>query len=188
MARRWRAKLGWMIALPYLISFVLPFERSIGAFCFVWCLLAFIASILWLLIWLANPFLWAGLWALRAGRWDRAAILGVIACLFASLPLVRLDDGRRILPPSSSILSQSSYFTWLASMVLLAGVGSIGWASSGFSRWPQVRLRTLMMAIAYTALLLALARVAPTLMSWLLPRSSGIYMGTILWFHVDGLT
>lgn len=181
MAKRWSARLVWTIAIIYLISFVLPFGPTVGALCFVCCLLASAASVVYLLLWLANPLLWAGLWSLHSGRWDRAAILGVIACLFASLALARLDDGRGFLPPSDGLLSQSSYFIWLASMALLAVVGLIGWASDGFTRWPRVRLRTLMVAIACLALLLALARIAPWLISCLLPRpSGGFYMGTIL--------
>jgi hypothetical protein len=188
MAKGWQASLGWIIVLLYLISFVLPFERTIGAACFVWCLFGSIASVVYFLLWLPNPLLWAGLWNLCSGRWDRVAILGVIACLFACLPLLPSDQGRYTLLPSDEISALSSYFTWLASMVLLAGLGLSGWASDGFSRRPRVRIGTLMIVIACLALLLALVRIAPTIISRLLPRPSGIYVGTIFRFQVDGVT
>lgn len=178
MARKRLGWIGWTITILYLTSFCLPVGGGLpGIACFALGLIAALQLPGVFLIWAANPLFWVGLWYLRRGRWDRVMTLGLIACLSAGLSLVPYPGSFSMLHSPDGILGYSGYFAWLTSMALLAAVGVTGWATVGFSRWPRPRLKTLMISIALIALLLALIRILPWLMTMLMPRPSGVYMG-----------
>jgi hypothetical protein len=176
MARKRLGWIGWTIAILYLTSFALPVGGIPGIACFALALLAGFHLPGVLLIWAANPLMWAGLCYLRRGLWDRVLTLGLIACLSASL-FLGPDPRSGMFHFPGGIPALVGYFAWLASMALLAAAGVTGWATEGFSRWPRARLRTLMISIAVVALMLALFRILAQLMAIQSPRNSGFYMG-----------
>jgi hypothetical protein len=72
--------------------------------------------------WLANPLLWYGLHSMLKGRHGRALIAGVVA---TGLGLLALPPCLEANSRDPQYVPHSAYWTWLASMSLLASAGGI---------------------------------------------------------------
>jgi hypothetical protein len=72
--------------------------------------------------WLANPLLWYGLHSMLKGRHGRALVAGVVA---TGLGLLALPPCLEANSRDPQYVPHSAYWTWLASMSLLASAGGI---------------------------------------------------------------
>jgi hypothetical protein len=77
-------------------------------------------------VWFANPFFWWGLVLLAQGRWRAASLWGAAAVILGLLAVFILE-GMSERPRVVHI----GYFVWLASLVWLAGAGSVNWERHG---------------------------------------------------------
>lgn len=117
MRTRW---LFWVVIGIYAVSFVLPayvppvygrqaVRQTPGVQVFLLGPLAGVG-------WLANPAFWGGAYFCARRRWSEAVWAGVVASLLALSFIVF----------GGSTDLGLGYYVWLASMVLLTGVGLIG--------------------------------------------------------------
>lgn len=132
--------LCWAIAAVYAISFVLPAAPApildlLGIYAFLqgatggYCATGSF-SIIFFIMWLANPTFVVGAVFLARERWMEAALLGMIAASLASSWIIP-DDLRAKIPPDwlvprRPIAPLIGYYVWLASMLLLSLAGSVG--------------------------------------------------------------
>ena len=72
--------------------------------------------------WLANPLLWYGLRSMLRGRSDRALVAGLVA---TGLGLLALPPCLEANMRDPQYMPHSAYWTWLASMSLLAITGGL---------------------------------------------------------------
>jgi hypothetical protein len=174
--QRDRLQSWWKAALVlYLISFILPVGKTTepGIVIFLLSLGMGFSDPIFLVIWIANPLFWLGLASLRGARWGRAAALGG-ASFCASIPSLLCIRWQLVLARPYILPKLCGYFTWLASIALLALISSLMWLSvPGRQRRPQIRLSWLMMAIAAIAVVFALSPPLSRVLRWILALPDG---------------
>lgn len=180
MARR----LTVAILVVYLASFALPAGLAIGFLAFVVTLQTAFECPGLFLVWMANPLFWAGLRQLYAERWGRAAVLGGVATLAASLLSVPTEDGPMFGFPLR--WEFVGYYIWIASVGLLASAGFAGWLTAGYVRLPRFRLGCVLVTVAALAVAFAAARGLPWF-ARLLFRSPAFGVGAAAAECVSGL-
>jgi hypothetical protein len=139
-SQTWRTRATVLILLVYAVSFGLPLfinhvpppGRSGGLVFqpagtyitpgYAGFALCFMAGYMTSAAWLANPLLFFGLYSLLRGRNVRALAAGLMAMGFGLLALPPCLEANRRDP---QYIPQSAYWTWLASMFLLAIAGGV---------------------------------------------------------------
>jgi hypothetical protein len=114
--------LGWLAFLLYAGSFFLPATGNMMGYQAFWCALVFV---IFLPMWAANPAFLVGLAWLSQGRYKSNGNAGLLALALA------LSESWMFYPELGV-----GYFTWVASMAVLAVAGWCGHPQESRQKWP----------------------------------------------------